>query len=281
MRSFILAGGLVVGLAGTFVLAQQSPAPNSPQPQPQPTFAAGGTAVVVDAVVRDKGGKPITDLKAADFELLEDGVPQTIGDVALVAPPPSSETPSANLPASVAAAPNVSSRPVVAPTFVALVFDRLSPEARSLATKGAMSYLDTSRDNDFAGVFVVDNALQTIQTYTSDRTALKQAIDEAATRATAKFDRNNDRVRSARFGDGNPSTSLTASAEEAGPALGATASNPGGTSANVPAPGQGQSASAGGFSDAALVKVMNRMDRSYEAMMRDEQGYATTNGLLA
>jgi VWFA-related protein len=169
----------------------------------------------------------------------------------------------------------------VAPTFLAFVFDRLSPEARSLATKGAMSYLETARENDFAGVFIVDNALQTVQTYTSDQAALKKAIDEAATRATAKFDRNNDRVTSARFGDRNPSTSLTASAEEAGPALGATATNPGGTSATVPTPGPGQTAFAGGFSDAALVRVMNRMDRSYEAMMRDEQGYATTNGLLA
>jgi hypothetical protein len=113
LRSLILAGGLAVGLAATLAFARQSPAPDSSQTTS--TFATGGTAVVVDAVVRDKSGKPITDLRAGDFELLEDGVAQTIGDVALVAPPPS-DTPSANLPTTATAAPNVGSRPVAAPT---------------------------------------------------------------------------------------------------------------------------------------------------------------------
>jgi VWFA-related protein len=280
MRSFLLAGSFALTLAGTIVLAQQQ-APSADPAQPTPAFTSGGAAVVVDVVVRDKSGKPVTDLRAEDFQLLEDNVPQTIGDVALVAPPAPTGAPGAAIPVPPAGAPGVASQPIAAPTFVALVFDRLSPEARSMATKGAMTYLDSSRENDFAGVFVVSNALETVQTYTTDRARLKKGIEDAAARATANFDRRNDRVTSPRFGDRNPGTSMTASAEEAGPALGATPSNPGGPGPNVPVPGQGQSASAGGFSDAALLRVMMRMDRSYESMMRDEQGYATTNGLLA
>ena len=35
--------------------------------------------MLVDVVVRDKRGQPVRDLTQADFEVLEDGVPQTIG----------------------------------------------------------------------------------------------------------------------------------------------------------------------------------------------------------
>ena len=49
--------------------------------QPDPKFGAATTAVVIDVVVRDAKGRPVTDLTRADFELLEDGVAQTLGDV--------------------------------------------------------------------------------------------------------------------------------------------------------------------------------------------------------
>ena len=52
-------------------------APAAPQNQ-QPTFRAGINFVRVDAIVTDKQGTPIGDLKATDFEILEDGKPQTI-----------------------------------------------------------------------------------------------------------------------------------------------------------------------------------------------------------
>ena len=35
--------------------------------------------MLVDVVVRDKRGQPVRDLALSDFEVLEDGVPQTIG----------------------------------------------------------------------------------------------------------------------------------------------------------------------------------------------------------
>ena len=49
-----------------------------------PKFGAATTAVVIDVVVRDAKGRPVTDLTRADFELLEDGVLQELGDVTRV-----------------------------------------------------------------------------------------------------------------------------------------------------------------------------------------------------
>src|SRR5512139_1666898 len=48
-----------------------------PQQRP-PVFRAGVNAVRVDVIVTDRDGNPVSDLTAADFEVLEDGKPQTV-----------------------------------------------------------------------------------------------------------------------------------------------------------------------------------------------------------
>ena len=54
-------------------------AQNAPPPRPQaPTFRSRATLVPLDVQVLDSGGQPIADLTAADFTVLEDGVPQHI-----------------------------------------------------------------------------------------------------------------------------------------------------------------------------------------------------------
>ena len=56
--------------------------PASPQPQTQPPIFRGGTnRVQVDAIVTDEGRRPVVDLAAADFELLDDGKPVPIDSV--------------------------------------------------------------------------------------------------------------------------------------------------------------------------------------------------------
>src|SRR5437660_12784303 len=46
--------------------------------------------VQVDAVVTDNNGKPVTDLRAEDFEILEDGKPQKISNLSYISTEPSS-----------------------------------------------------------------------------------------------------------------------------------------------------------------------------------------------
>ena len=48
------------------------------QPPQRPAISSTATAILVDAVVRDKSGQLVTDLSATDFELFEDGARQTI-----------------------------------------------------------------------------------------------------------------------------------------------------------------------------------------------------------
>ena len=49
-----------------------------PRRRSRQSFTSTATAILVDVVVRDRNGRPVTDLTAADFEVAEDGVPQKV-----------------------------------------------------------------------------------------------------------------------------------------------------------------------------------------------------------
>ncbi|HEY3091816.1 MAG TPA: VWA domain-containing protein [Vicinamibacterales bacterium] len=72
---------LAASFAGVLMHAQQAP-PELPAAaqagQPPLTFRVEANFVEVDAFVSDATGKPITDLRAGDFQLLEDGKPQMV-----------------------------------------------------------------------------------------------------------------------------------------------------------------------------------------------------------
>jgi VWFA-related protein len=78
-----VCGTGVLALAGAFLTADPRAAQQTqaaqPQPQqpPPPTFRLGASYVRVD-VYPTRNGEPADDLEGADFELLEDGVPQKI-----------------------------------------------------------------------------------------------------------------------------------------------------------------------------------------------------------
>ena len=253
------------GLLGAVLCSSTFLASARQDPRPCET---GTTAVVIDVVVRDTRGRPVTDLRPADFELYEDGVRQDIGDVTRVGAPQTGGSPSLTggtevPPAQNAAGGARTARPtaVSAPTFVALVFDRLTPEARAQAYKGALAYVDTSHEGDFAGVFLSDLSLIPIQTYTNDRAKLRDALAAVASRATSVFDRESiremDQIRAA--GDNHPSVPTVASPESVGrPAL-----------SHLP------------LVDPSGAGVVEQTANSWEHLARNQQGFASVNALRA
>src|ERR1700741_4637766 len=93
--------------------------------------------VRLDIVVKDKKGRPIKDLKPADFEVLEDGVPQKVESFRFVTreAPLKSEPKSDKETGAPPVTTTTTSPARSTPTVTALVFDRLSPDARNLARK--------------------------------------------------------------------------------------------------------------------------------------------------
>jgi VWFA-related protein len=69
----------ILACLGALVAPLCSAAQNAAQPDPGPaTISTRSTLVVVPALVRDKAGEPIFTLKAEDFTLTDDGVPQKL-----------------------------------------------------------------------------------------------------------------------------------------------------------------------------------------------------------
>ena len=78
IRTLAFAGAVAATLftiAGRAQQQQPQPDPNAPA---QPVFRAGINFVRVDVIVSDKNGANIADLKQSDFEITEDGKPQTV-----------------------------------------------------------------------------------------------------------------------------------------------------------------------------------------------------------
>ncbi len=271
-----LAGLLLVVSGAPILIASQTPQEVQPKPK-APRFSATATAVVLDVVVRDKRGRPVTDLSAADFEIFEDGKPQKVDTFQLVMDQSvrSAGDPSQpSLPADPAPAPPEEEfDPYRDARFVAMVFDRLSSEARSFAHKAAGSYLKEhiSGGADMVGIFSIDLALHVIQDYTNDSDRLLQAVEAVGTQSTSSFISGNADMRAA----ANLSDRLGQSA-----ATSAAVAAAGGPDTAGAALAAGQ-ATGQSVADQAVANMNLRMLETFEVLQRDQQGYATTNGLLA
>lgn len=75
---------LVAALGSLLLLGQNPQQPPAGQDQRPPVFRAGTNQVRVDVTVLDKKGTPLTNLTRDDFELLEDGQPQSIETIKLI-----------------------------------------------------------------------------------------------------------------------------------------------------------------------------------------------------
>src|SRR3954470_16558681 len=78
--TFLTLALAAVALAQAVSHAQQTQAqtPAPPAPPAQPVFRTGINFVRVDVIVSDKAGNNVADLKQSDFEVTEDGKPQSI-----------------------------------------------------------------------------------------------------------------------------------------------------------------------------------------------------------
>jgi VWFA-related protein len=70
--------------AGGLLFAQGGGAAASQPPPQQPTFRAGTDLVRVDVTATTNRDEPVADLQASDFEITEDGVPQTVETIKFI-----------------------------------------------------------------------------------------------------------------------------------------------------------------------------------------------------
>jgi VWFA-related protein len=137
--------------------------------------------VSLDVIVKDKKGKPLTDLKPEDFTVSENGVPQKIEffDSTLTsggeAGQPTNETVSATQPQP--RSPNGLPR-----NIIALVLDGQSTEVANLkhVREGMVKYIrERLSDSDSVALFSISGGLQLLQPFTHDKARLIAAVERA------------------------------------------------------------------------------------------------------
>lgn len=243
--------------------------------QRESPYLSQATAVLVDVVVRDRSGRPVLDLKADDFELFEDEVPQEIGSFTLVQRggglgidvrlrrPPEEKTTVVTPTASAAPA-----APDALPGVMALVFDSLSGEALHMCQRAALEYVKMSGEADTRiGVFSTDPYVRVLQRYTQDpariRTAVQQLVPSGTDLKSARSERLEQlRARRAEMDASGLSLSLMTAANTG---------NLGQTSSSV---GQAEV-------ERRLLQGELRLLQAFDELDRDHRGYGTTNSLLA
>jgi len=242
--------------------------------EPDEVIRVRSNEVRLDVVVKDKKGHQIRDLKATDFEVFEDGVPQKIESFRFVTresartTSESKDQKSGVVTSDTAPIPKRST-----PSVTALVFDRLSPEARALARKAGLAYAQQDMGaGSFTGVFGIDQTLRTIQGFTDNTELIKDAVDRATTVATSTYasdaaKRRENTERSIALDQQISSSASTAQA------AGAAQNGAGATAAGEAA---GQAAAQQKF-----LEMQNEMLDHFERLERDQEGFATINSLLA
>jgi VWFA-related protein len=142
--------------------------------------------VNIDVIVKDKKGKYIPDLKAEDFTIVENGVPQKIEF--FDAPLSNAETTSL----AAAKAPEVTTTitpPGGARNYVALVLDSQTTDVTNLkqVREGTLKYVqDQITENDTVALLSVTNSLQMLQPFTQDKPKLIAALENLTINSTSK-----------------------------------------------------------------------------------------------
>jgi len=268
-RRAAVAVTLLLAGAMEMPLRSQSPA------RADQTFTSATTAILVDVVVRDRKGRPVTDLDAADFELFEDRVAQRVDTFSRVSrgggiglnvawrSPANTTSVMTSRPSGPA-----DKAPDQAPeTTVALVFDRLSPESLRLAQHATLDYVPVSGDSEVrVGVFATEPGLQVLQRYTTDRVVVRSAVSRVLPGTSSNQDRleHADELRTQRRTlETQNATSTAAAGSTSGATLARGASEIGAREAEL-----------------RLVQTELNMLRSFENMDRDHRGHNIAGSLI-
>jgi VWFA-related protein len=188
-------------------LALQNPSPQSSQPAPSPQSSPnpqsqdeksqpatpkpnnvvkiGVTLMQVDVTVTDKKGKPVGDLRAEDFEVLQNNRPQHITNFSYVTPSPAASSLEAakahdKKTAAEPPAPPAHLKPENIRRTIALVVDdlTLSFESTAAVRQALKKYVDEQmQPGDLVAILRTAAGMGALQQFTNDKRLLYAAIE--------------------------------------------------------------------------------------------------------
>ena len=185
MRSFRAAAAAAI--CGLIVIgsvapgAQQQPAPAEPRLRSPSPLRISVELVQLDATVTDRDGRHVTNLEAADFEVLQDNRPQTIAafQFVLAGAAPRLHVGSAPAGAAVGQPAAPPTREAMRRTMAILVDDlNLSFESIARVRAALRRFIDEQmRPGDLVAILRTAAGMGALQQFTTDRRALHAAAD--------------------------------------------------------------------------------------------------------
>jgi VWFA-related protein len=156
----------------------QSQDKKEPQKTPEDVIKVSSNLVNFDVMVKDKKGKVITDLKAEDFVLSENGVRQSIEffDSTLASANDSGQRATT----SVSKGPRAQNS--LPRNIISLVLDGQTTEGANLkhVRDGMTKYIrERISDSDSVALFAISGGLQLLQPFTQDKAKLISAVERA------------------------------------------------------------------------------------------------------
>jgi Ca-activated chloride channel homolog len=157
-----LAGIATVGLTAVLTISIL-PARLAGQQPATPRFRSSVQAVAITAVVRDHKGRFLRDLKREDFEVFDRGVKRSIMDFRAESSAPASIAIVFDVSGSMHVAEKLAWGRQVAAHLLSALDDTYAPDART---------------DDTAAVFTFHTELTEVQPFTTDRNAVKRALEK-------------------------------------------------------------------------------------------------------
>lgn len=173
---------------------QQQPSPQPPQrPESEDVVRITTNLVQVDAVVTDKDGKVVTDLKPKEVKILEDGRPQKITNFSYnlmetAAAPARTEKP-APLDKNAPPVPPTRLKPEDIRRTIAIVVDDLglSFESTYYVRRALKKFVDEQmQPGDLVAIIRSGGGMGALQQFTSDKRQLYAALDRLKWNATGR-----------------------------------------------------------------------------------------------
>jgi VWFA-related protein len=179
-KLFSALSSLMLLAAGSGVVAQAAPQQAPPQAGPTPTISVTAREVLLDVLVTDATGHPVTGLTPKDFTVTEEGAPQTIRRLEEHQPMADAEV--ALLHATPALPPNTFSNytPVLntnASTVVLLDALDTPITSQQYLREQLIAYLKNMQPGASIAIFQLDTEMRLIQGFSSDQETLLAAAE--------------------------------------------------------------------------------------------------------
>lgn len=188
---------LILALVQVFPAWSQQDTPSPPANQDKDTIRIGTAAVQMDVIVTDRSGRRINGLKSTDFQVMDEGVQQTLDFFLPIDERTSRNRAPAMIPNDDDSLPGVTVSPLATPfrgRYIAIVIDDLHLSGENLLrSRLALSeYVNTRvSTSDIVAVTSTAGGVAGMQQFTSDKQRLLAAISRTGPSVNI-FERSRD-----------------------------------------------------------------------------------------